>query len=124
MEVPLRALAVVHEGAPRLVGCVQSPLFETPDQVVSSDVLNVHLTHEKSVVLVPLEKLRDNVPSHFLEDHQCLGLFGSLDIDELSEPFVNGHGLLSRGELLEASSKLPPLASSECADLFSDFCVL
>lgn len=110
VKASLGVLGVVHEGAPRLVGRVQSSLFETPDQVVCADVLDSNLAHEKCVVLVSLEELRDDVLSHFLEDIESLSLFGSLNIYKFFEPLLNSHVLLTISEFLQAPRKLPPLA--------------
>ena len=93
---------IIDESAPGFVGSIEDSLFETPDQVVRPDVLNIHLAHEKSVVLVFLEKLGYDVLSHFLEDQGSHRFFGSLDIDELFEPLLDSQGLLSIHQLLEA----------------------
>ena len=102
IKAPFGVFCIIDKSAPRFVGRVEGSLFETPDQVVCPDVLNIYLKHEKSVVLVFLEKLGHDVLSHFLEDQGGHSLFGSLDIDELFEPPLDGQGLLSIHQLLEA----------------------
>jgi hypothetical protein len=93
---------IIDKSTPRFEGCIKGTFFKAPDQIVRPYILNVYLTHEKSVVLVFLEKLGNDVFSHFLEDQECHRFFGSLDIDELFEPPLDGQCLLSVHQLLEA----------------------
>ena len=102
IKAPFGIFCIIDESAPRFIGRVEGSFFKTPDQVVRPDVLNINLTHEKSVILVFLEKLGYDVLSHFLEDQGGHSLFSSLDIDKLFEPPLDGQGLLSIHQLLEA----------------------
>lgn len=57
IKAPFGVFCIIDESAPRFEGRIKGSFFKTPYQVVRSDVLNIHLSHEKSVILIFLEKL-------------------------------------------------------------------